>query len=246
MFLVGIWLYCIFGFFVLYGFVMENFGDIDWQFIVGVILMGMYGMGVGFGGLVMQVVGVILVMVFGEFWWIDEEYDVELFFVVVFGFGVFGIIVEVMLQCVLVFVMYVIDELVLLDDVFVMFGECVVGFDYFEFYWFLYMEVVFIKWQMCLFELIVCRLFLVVGCWIDEMLFFNGVYCVVCVVGQVVLVFILLFSWFVVKFIGDCEYMELLYCVFIQSRIVCFWEMEYVILVENVVLVFQVVCVFIV
>ena len=222
-----------------FGLAMENLGDIDRQSISGAISTGTHGTGAGFGGLATQVVGVTLVTAAGEFLRIDAEQNAEMLPAVALGLGALGIIVDVTLQCVPVFVMKAIDEPAPLDDVLATLAHRVAASDHYEFYWFPHTDVALTKRQTRVPESTRRQPLPVVGRWIDETLLSNGVYRAVCAAGQVVPAVTPPFSRLAVKLTGDRKYTDLSHRVLTQSRTVRFREMEYALPAENVVPAFR-------
>ena len=222
-----------------FGLAMENLGDIDRQSISGAISTGTHGTGAGFGGLATQVVGVTLVTAAGEFLRIDEEQNAEMLPAVALGLGALGIIVDVTLQCVPVFVMKAIDEPAPLEDVLATLAHRVAASDHYEFYWFPHTDVALTKRQTRVPESTRRQPLPVVGRWIDETLLSNGVYRAVCAAGQVVPAVTPPFSRLAVKLTGDRKYTDLSHRVLTQSRTVRFREMEYALPAENVVPAFR-------
>lgn len=222
-----------------FGLAMENLGDIDRQSISGAISTGTHGTGAGFGGLATQVVGVTLVTAAGEFLRIDAEQNADMLPAVALGLGALGIIVDVTLQCVPVFVMKAIDEPAPLDDVLATLAHRVAASDHYEFYWFPHTDVALTKRQTRVPESTRRQPLPVVGRWIDETLLSNGVYRAVCAAGQVVPAVTPPFSRLAVKLTGDRKYTDLSHRVLTQSRTVRFREMEYALPAENVVPAFR-------
>ena len=130
-----------------FGLAMENLGDIDRQSISGAISTGTHGTGAGFGGLATQVVGATLVTAAGEFLRVDEGQNADLLPAIALGLGALGILVEVTLQCVPIFLMEAIDEPEPLDDVLEALHDRVEASDHFEFYWFPHTDIALTKRQ---------------------------------------------------------------------------------------------------
>ena len=222
-----------------FGLAMENLGDIDRQSISGAISTGTHGTGAGFGGLATQVVGVTMVTAAGEFLRVDSQNNSEMLPAVSLGLGALGIIVEVTLQCVPVFVMDAIDEPAPLEDVLATLPHRVAASDHYEFYWFPHTDVALTKRQTRRPESTRRHPLPIVGRWIDETVLSNGVYRAVCAATQAVPAITPPFNRLAVKLTGDRQYTDLSHRVLTQSRTVRFREMEYALPAENVVPAFR-------
>lgn len=222
-----------------YGLAMQNLGDIDRQSISGAISTGTHGTGADFGGLAAQVVGVTLVTAQGDFLRVNDTGNSELLPAVALGLGALGIIVEVTLQCVPAFLMHAIDEPLPLEEVLSALDERVAASDHFEFYWFPHTDVALTKRQTRLPESTPRQPLPRVGRWIDETLLSNGVYRMVCAIGQAIPAITPPFNRLAVKLTGDREYTDRSHRVLTQARNVRFREMEYALPAENVVPAFR-------
>lgn len=217
-----------------YGLAMENLGDIDRQSISGAISTGTHGTGARFGGISTQVVGATLITAQGEFRTIDEHNSPELVPAIALGLGALGVLVEVTLQCVPVFLLHAIERREPLDDVVENLHQRVADADHFEFYWFPSTEFALTKENTRLAESEKRHPLPLISKWIDETVLSNGIYRVACGLGRLVPAIVPPFSRLATQLTGSREYTDYSTRVFTQDRTVRFREMEYAIPVENV------------
>lgn len=210
-----------------YGLAMENLGDIDRQSLAGAISTGTHGTGIGIGGIATQVVGVTLITAEGEFLRIDAEHNAELLPAVTLGLGALGILVEVTLQCVPVFLLRAVDEPLRLDEVRESLAERAAAADHFEFYWFPHTDIALTKTQHRMPESARREPLSVFGRWVDETLLSNGVYRLSCAASTIVPALAPPVNRLGTRLIGDRTYTDRSHAVFTQSRTVRFREMEY-------------------
>lgn len=114
---------------------MPTLPDIDRQSLAGLIATGSHGTGAGFGGLATQVVGLSLVLADGELLTIDEENNSELLPAAAVGLGALGIVVEVTLQCVPVFLLQAVERTEPLEEVLADLGDRAAMEDHTEITW---------------------------------------------------------------------------------------------------------------
>lgn len=118
-----------------HGLALQNMGDIDRQSIAGATSTGTHGTGIRFGGLATQIVGATLVTGSGDVLRVDEQNRPDLLPAVRLGLGALGILVEIELQCVDLFVLRSVDKPRPFDEVLDGWEQFVADSDHFEFYW---------------------------------------------------------------------------------------------------------------
>ncbi|MDL5350743.1 D-arabinono-1,4-lactone oxidase [Microbacterium sp. zg-YB36] len=210
-----------------YGLAMQNLGDIDRQSIAGAISTGTHGTGARFGGIATQVVGATLVTADGELLHVDETDNPELLPAVALGLGALGVLVDVTLQCVPMFVLHAVERPEPLGEVVAELSGRADAADHFEFYWFPHTDVALTKTNTRMPESTPRHRLPVVGRWIDETLLANGVYRVTCAAGTVAPGIVPAVNRLATRLTGDREYKDLCPVVFTQHRGVRFREMEY-------------------
>lgn len=178
---VGIRLNVVMCYLKVVGLLFVNQGDIDLQVIVGVFVIGMYGMGVILSNLLLQVVGMCIVCVDGLIMIVSDWQDFDLLYVIQVNIGMFGVVLELMLQVIDVFWLY---DCVWCEDFDVLmeqYDELVVKYWYFGFFWCL----IFVSCELyCLFDIMkvlklkkdydVCEI--KVMDFIDVCMFYEGEY----------------------------------------------------------------------
>lgn len=216
-----------------YGLAMENLGDIDRQSISGAISTGTHGTGARFGGLATQVVGATLVTADGELLRVDESHNPELLPAVALGLGALGVLVDVTLQCVPMFLLHAVERPESLDEVIGDLRRRAEEADHFEFYWFPHTDVALTKTNTRLPESAPRRRLAVAGRWVDETLLSNGLFRATCAAGTLAPAIVPSINRLATRLTGDRDYSDLCPDVFTQHRGVRFREMEYAVPLER-------------
>ena len=117
------------------GLAMPNLGDIAYQSVAGAISTSTHGTGLGFQSIAAGVVGLRLVVGDGSVVVLDDDNDPDLRDVAQVGLGALGIVTEVTLQCVPVFNLHAVEEILPIDEVVTSFDGWADTTDHVEFFW---------------------------------------------------------------------------------------------------------------
>jgi FAD-linked oxidoreductase len=210
-----------------FGLAMQNLGDIDRQTISGAISTGTHGTGRAFGGISTQVVGAVLVTGDGSLLTVNATENAELLPAVALGLGALGILVEVTLQCVPVFVLHATEAAEPLDEVLGALDARVDAVDHFEFYWFPHTKTALTKTNVRLPEHAPRKPLSGFRRFIDDELVSNQLFRVTCMAGRTVPAVIPHINRAAEKLTGTREFTDLSARVFATKRTVRFVEMEY-------------------
>ncbi|MCU1481418.1 MAG: FAD-linked oxidoreductase [Subtercola sp.] len=210
-----------------FGLAMQNLGDIDRQTISGAISTGTHGTGSRFGGISTQVVGATLVIGDGSLLVVSETQNTELLPAVALGLGSLGILVDVTVQCVPLFVLNATEAAEPLADVLSNLDARVDGADHFEFYWFPHTTTALTKTNERMpghtprKPLTPWRRF------VDDELVANQVFRATCLAGRAVPALIPRVNRAAEKLTGTRQFSDFSARVFATKRTVRFVEMEY-------------------
>jgi FAD-linked oxidoreductase len=217
-----------------YNLAMTNLGDIDGQSISGAISTGTHGTGGRFGGLAGQIRGLTLVTGDGEVLRIDDDDNAELLPAAALGLGALGIIAEVTIACVPLFLVEAVERAEPLADVLDTVAERVASADHFEFYWFPHTGTALTKTNTRLPATATRRPLPLAKRWIDDTLLANGVFRAICFAGTVLPPVIPAVNRLAARVTGNRRYTDHSYRVFPTKRTVRFREMEYALPADRV------------
>lgn len=217
-----------------YALALENLGDIDAQSISGAISTGTHGTGTSFGGLATQVVGATLVTARGDVLTVDESENSELLPAVSLGLGALGILVEVTLQCVPLFILQAVEQPEQLDAVLESVLERAAAVDHFEFYWFPHTRTALTKTNTRLPSDADRQPLTAAKAYLDEVVMANGVFRLTCTLGRLTPAVVPGINRMAQKLTGNRRFTDWSTDVFTTRRTVRFTEMEYAIPAEHV------------
>ena len=210
-----------------HGLALENMGDIDQQTIAGATATGTHGTGAGFRGLADQLVGLTLVTADGSLLRVDEETNPELLPAARLGLGALGVVVEVDVQCVPVFLLRAEEGSADLDDVLDDLDARADGADHFECYWWPGTSRAATKRNT---RLPLDTPFTPpgrVGRWVDQQVVQNALLRAVCEVGVAAPSLTPSLNRVATKVLGTTTYTDHSHAVFTSPRHVRFRECEY-------------------
>ncbi|MCU1413933.1 MAG: FAD-linked oxidoreductase [Microbacteriaceae bacterium] len=209
------------------GLALANMGDIDRQTIAGATSTGTHGTGHAFGGLATQVVGVTLVTADGSVMRIDETTNSELLPAARLGLGALGILVELTIQCVPVFMMHAVERPEGFDEVLDDFEARATSVDHFELYWFPHSDGVATKTNTRLPADAEPHPVSAFGEWWEDRFISNHVLSLLCNVGRAVPALTPPINRLATKVYGNRTFTDDSHDVFVSPRNVRFREMEY-------------------
>jgi FAD/FMN-containing dehydrogenase len=163
----------------------------------------------------------------GELLKVSADENAELLPAIRLGLGALGIAVDVTIQCRPAYLLHALERPEPLDDVLAGFLERSRGEDHFEFYWFPHTLTALTKTNTRLPLGGQRRPLGRAGRWFSDELLANGLYRVVCGVGNVAPAIIPRFNRLAQRVTGNREFTDVSHRVFVTSRTVRFREQEY-------------------
>lgn len=206
---------------------LENLGDIEVQTVAGALSTGTHGTGARFGGLASRVAAVELVLADGSVVRCSPTERPDLFACARVGLGALGVVTEVTLQAVPLFLLQADEGPMALDEVLARFDELADTTDHFEAYWFPHTGNCLVKRNT--------RLPLDSGAaplprwreWFDDELLSNTVFGAVVAAGRRFPAVVPRANRLASRALGARRFTDLSYRVFTSPRRVRFCEMEY-------------------
>lgn len=209
------------------GLAMRNLGDVDAQSIAGAISTGTHGTGSAFTGLSGLVVGLQVVLADGAIVDCSAEHDPDLFHACRLGLGAVGILSKVTLDCQHAYAMRAVEAPDTLDNILANLDQIRTSVDHFEFFWWPHTRRVMTKRNT---RLPVDAPFDPVGKisgYIDDELLSNGFFEQANRLCTRFPAITPRFNRLAARLLGEREYTDRSYHVFISKRRVRFREMEY-------------------
>lgn len=209
------------------GLAMTNLGDIDRQTISGATATGTHGTGARLGGLATQIRGLELVLADGSIVSCSPDERPELFACARVGLGALGVITSVTLQCEPAFHLVADERPMPLAEVMEKFDDLAGTNDHFEFYWFPHTDVALTKRNNRLPAGESPRPLSKAKEWLDDELFANTLFNVVCSVGKARPALVPRLNRMAARLLGARRFSAPSHEVFTSPRRVRFVEMEY-------------------
>lgn len=205
----------------------ENLGDIEIQTVAGALSTGTHGTGARYGGLPTQVRALEMVLADGSVARCSATERPDLFACARLGLGALGIVTEVTVQAVPLFLLAADEGPMGLAEVLDRFDELADTTDHFEAYWFPHSANCLVKRNT--------RLPLAAGAeplprwrrWLDDELLSNAVFGAVVAAGRRVPALVPPAGRLASRALAARRYTDLSYRVFTSPRRVRFCEMEY-------------------
>ncbi len=210
-----------------HGLAMENLGDIDAQTISGATSTGTHGTGAAFRGLSAQIVAATLVTADGTLLSVSGAENAHLLSAVQLGLGALGVIVDVTIACVPLFLLHAVEQPEPLDAVLEHFDERTRGVDHFEFYWFPHTDTALTKTNSRLDAAEPAAPLPPVRRWIDDVLVSNTALSLACTAGTLMPAVTPGINRLATRLTGHRQFTDSSASVFTTRRLVRFREMEY-------------------
>ncbi len=210
-----------------YGLAMENLGDIDAQTISGATSTGTHGTGSAFRGLSAQIVAATMVTADGRLLSVSGAENAHLLPAVQLGLGALGVIVDITIACVPLFLLHALEQPEPLDAVLDHFDERTRGVDHFEFYWFPHTDTALTKTNSRLNAAEPVAPLPPVRRWIDDVLVSNTALSLACTIGTLVPAVTPGVNRLATRLTGHRQFTDSSASVFTTRRLVRFREMEY-------------------
>ncbi|MGI8691347.1 MAG: D-arabinono-1,4-lactone oxidase [Geodermatophilaceae bacterium] len=209
------------------GLALSNLGDIDRQTVAGAISTGTHGTGRALGGLAAQVRVLQMVLADGSVVTCSPDERPELFGAARVGLGALGIITTVTLQAEPAFALTAKERPMPLPAVLADLDALVADNDHFEFFWFPHTDKTLTKRNNRLPAGAALQPLSRPRAFLDDEVFSNGVFGLTCRLGRLRPALIPRINTVAARLMGDREYADASYKVFVSSRRVRFVEMEY-------------------
>ncbi len=212
-----------------YGLALPNMGDIDRQTIAGATSTGTHGTGARYPGLAAQIVAVTMVAADGVILRISETENPELLPAARLGLGALGILVEVTLQCVPVFLLHAVERPASFGEVLDGLEQRVAAVDHFEFYWWPHTDGVMTKSNTRLAADAERHPVGPVAAFVEDRIVGNAVLALLCNVGRLAPALTPGINRLATRVYGNRTYTDHSHAVFVSPRTTRFREMEYAI-----------------